>query len=102
MARLLPALPLLYGLFIAAITAITRISACQTRIIAFTVLLLTVGLLAVAALEMPACIVQLLLAGRGRRDLWLKCERVALESGFDGGLALGHVALCVQAALTLA
>jgi len=58
MARLLPALLLLYGLFIAAITAITRISACQTRIIAFTVLLLTVGLLAVAALVAVSVIIE--------------------------------------------
>lgn len=58
MARLLPALLLLYGLFIAAITAITRISARQTRIIAFTVLFLTVGLLAIAALVAVSVIIE--------------------------------------------
>lgn len=90
------------ALEVQAVDALARGGANNTGLKTLAILLQAIAFLAVAALEVASWVLQLLLAGRRRRDLGLKCERVALESGFDGGLALGHVALCVQAALTLA
>ena len=55
---------------------------------ALAILFQTVALLAIAALQMPTCVLELLLASWGRRYLWLEGKRVALEGGFDGCLAL--------------
>ena len=76
------------ALEIEAIDAFAGRGAHHTGLIALAILLEAVALLAVAPLEMSVSILQLFFARGCRRYLWLEGKCVALESGFNGGLAL--------------
>ena len=76
------------ALEIEAIDAFAGRGAHHTGLIALAILLEAVALLAVATLEMSVSILQLFFARGCRRYLWLEGKCVALERGFNGGLAL--------------